>query len=121
MLLENLQYVMGLAPAMSVRGKVVSSAQHNLPHLVMSHYTFDYGKASSWKSKRWAFFPKIHALDSGKGPFVVVIVTIGTRTHARHKPGCTIRDLGQCHGLKELELVQKDQGRLQVWTTRAMH
>ena len=49
--LKLLQHMMGLAQAISVSGKVVSSAQHNLPLLAMSRYTLDCGKASSWYAK----------------------------------------------------------------------
>ena len=45
--LKILQHLMGLAQAISVSGKVVSSAQHSLRHLAMSRYTRDYVKSSS--------------------------------------------------------------------------
>ena len=55
---EILQHLMGLAQAISVHRKVVSSAQQSLHHLAMSPYTRDYGKASSWYSKGWALSKK---------------------------------------------------------------
>ena len=45
---------MGLAQAISVRGKVAPSAQHNPHHLAMTRYTREYGKAFSWYTKGWA-------------------------------------------------------------------
>ena len=46
--------IMRLAQAISVHGKVASSAHHNLHRFAMSHFTRDYGQTSSWYKKGWA-------------------------------------------------------------------
>ena len=46
--------MMRYAQAISFRGKVVPSAQHNLLRLAISHCTCDYGQTSSWYAKGWA-------------------------------------------------------------------
>ena len=52
---------MRFAQAISVRGKVVSSAQHHLHRLSMSHHTRDYGQTSSCSYKGWAPSKSTHS------------------------------------------------------------
>ena len=98
--------MMRFVQAISVHGKVASSAQHKLPVLPCPiHYTRDYGQTSSWYNKGWAPSKSTYSGWSKRGHSRLsrtVIVTTdamsGMIMHRedRIRPGRTTRDIGCC-------------------------
>ena len=84
-LLGNLQYLMSLAQAISARGKVVSSAQHNLPIVPCPGIHVTTGRHLPGVPKGGPPLP-IHTPGGARGPLVVIITMGGTRTPREDHP-----------------------------------
>ena len=93
----NLQQMMRFAQAISVRGKVVSSAQYNLPVLPcpVKEITSDRHLRGIIRD---GLFHKVHTQDGASGPLAVVkrtmIVTIAAMRETKVHRECRLRPRG---------------------------